>query len=118
MKYPVGHPMDVSWPAFQVNAGGKFTGIGIYSLETGEYIRISDFGQQPTWLKDSRRLIFTRGLGQDSAIYLADSQSRKIQQILSVAPNGVRVAAITQDNRWIYFSVQAVESDIWLAYLP
>jgi len=103
---------------FQVNAGGKFTGIGIYSLETGEYVRISDFGQQPTWLKDSRRLIFTRGLGQDSAIYLADSQSRKIQQILSVAPNGVRVAAITQDNRWIYFSVEAEESDIWLANLP
>jgi Tol biopolymer transport system component len=102
---------------WQMRADGRFSGISIYSFETVSYTRITDFGQQPTWLKDGRRLIFTRGVPQDPAIYLVDSQSRKIQQILSVAPNEVRVAAISADNRWIYFTFQVTEADIWLANL-
>jgi Tol biopolymer transport system component len=103
---------------FQIRADGNFTGIGIYSVQTGEYTRISNFGQHPSWLKDSRRLVFTRGVPQDSALYLVDSQTRKIHQVLSVAPNEVRVAAISPYNRWIYFTLQTTEADIWLANLP
>jgi Tol biopolymer transport system component/DNA-binding winged helix-turn-helix (wHTH) protein len=102
---------------FQVRADGIMNGIGIYSLETGQYTRITEFGDDPYWLKDSRRLIFTHGIPRDSAIYLVDSQSQKSHQILSVAPNLVSVSAVSPDDRWIYLSVIAVESDIWLADL-
>ncbi len=102
---------------FQLRGDGKLTGIGIYSFETGEYTHITDFGQAAAWLKDGRRLVFTRTLTTDSAIYLVDSQSRKIHQILSLAPNEVSSPAISADNRWIYFSLGATESDIWLANL-
>jgi Tol biopolymer transport system component len=102
---------------FQVRADGIMNGIGIYSLDTGEYTRVADFGDDPYWLKDGRRLIFTHGIPRDSAIYLVDTQSRKIHQILSVAPNEVVVSAVSPDNHWIYLSVNVIESDIWLANL-
>jgi Tol biopolymer transport system component len=103
---------------FQVRADGIFNGIGIYSLDTGEYSRISDFADDPFWLKDSRRLIFTHGIPRDSSIYLVDSQTRKIHEILSVAPNDMIVSAVSLDNRWIYYNVEVTEADIWLATLP
>jgi Tol biopolymer transport system component len=102
---------------FQLRADGKFTGVGIYSFETGAYTRISDFGQDPVWLQDSRRVIFSKGIPRDSALYLADTQSRKVHQILSVAPNEVLSTAISADNRWIYFAILVIEADIWLANL-
>jgi len=102
---------------FQLRGDGKFTGIGIYSFDTGGYTRITDFGQDPSWLKDGRRLLFTRGIPRDGAIYLVDSQSRKIHPVLSVEPNEANVVSISADNRWIYFSILVTEADIWLARL-
>ncbi len=102
---------------FQLRGDGKYSGIGIYSFENGDYTRVTDFGQSPFWLRDSRRLIFSSGPSRDGAIYLMDSQSRKVRQIVSVAPNEALGDAISPDNRWIYITVQVTESDIWLASL-
>jgi Tol biopolymer transport system component len=102
---------------FQLRGDGKFSGIGIYSLENGDYTRVTDFGQSPFWLRDSRRLIFSSGPLRDGAVYLMDSQSRKVRQMISVAPNEVIGDAISPDNRWIYFTLQVTEADIWLANL-
>ncbi len=33
-------------------------GLGIYSLESGKFERLTDFGNRPAWLSDSRRLVF------------------------------------------------------------
>ena len=100
-----------------MRADGKFTGISVYSFETGAYTPVADFGQESTWLKDSRHLLFSRGHPSDAAIYLVDTQTRKIHQVFSVAPNVVSVAEISADNRWIYFSIDVTEADIWLAHL-
>jgi Tol biopolymer transport system component/DNA-binding winged helix-turn-helix (wHTH) protein len=101
---------------FQLRNDGKFTGISVYSLETGKYERLTDFGWEHHWLNDSRRLIFTTG--KDGQIYLVDSRSRKVHEILSVAPNLIAPsAAISPDNHWIYFSMIVHESDIWLGNL-
>ena len=110
---PDGHKMA----GFQLRGDGTFTGIGVYSFETGGYTRITDFGMRPSWLKDGRRLLFTRDHPPDGEIYLVDSQSRKVHSVLSVAPNEVGQAAIAADNRWIYFNLQVTEADIWLANL-
>jgi len=58
--------------------------VPIYSFETGKYNHIADFGGGPFWLKDGRRLLFGGVLSGDSAIYLVNSQSRKIHEILSL----------------------------------
>ena len=109
---PDGHKLA----GFQARTDGLFTGISIYSLDTGTYNRVSDFGGYPRWLSDSRRLLFHNA--QDGKIYLVDSRSRKAHEILSLATDEVGQAfSVSSDDRWIYFSLSVIESDIWLANL-
>jgi hypothetical protein len=69
------------------------------------------FGSRPVWLSDSRRLLF-RNQGK---LYLIDSQSKKIHEVLSVAPHefGIGVT-LPRDDRLIYFSLLTTEADICL----
>ena len=65
-------------------------------------------------MSDSRRLLFVN----QSKLYLIDSESKKIHEVLSVAPhefgNGV---TLPRDDRMIYFSLLTTEADIWLMTL-
>jgi Tol biopolymer transport system component len=90
------------------------SGVVVYSLESQQYEKLTDFGSQPVWLSDSRRLLFRR---QDK-LYLIDSQSKKIRELLSVAPHesGVGVT-LPHDDRLIYFSLLTTEADIWMMTL-
>jgi Tol biopolymer transport system component len=83
----------------------------VYSLETQQYEKLTDFGRAPVWLSDSRRLLFLH----QGKLYLIDSQSKKVRELLSVAPNefGFGVT-ISRDDRQIYFSLVTTEADIWL----
>ena len=95
---------------WQARTDGAFTGISIYSIETGTYDRItSDQGSYPRWLSDSRRLVYY----DSSKTYLVDSRSRRVRELLSASG----ALAISPDNRWIYFIRSIVESDVWLAHL-
>ena len=89
-------------------------GILVYSLESQQYEKLTDFGASPVWLNDSRRLLF-RNQGK---LYLIDSQSKKIHEVLSVAPHefGIGVT-LPRDDRLIYFSLITTEADIWLMTL-
>ena len=88
-------------------------GLGIYSLESEKLERLTHFGLRPVWLADSRRLLF-----QDRGkLYLTDSQTGKPREILSVAPHGIDLLALSRDDRLIYFDVVVTEADIWLAIL-
>ena len=73
-----------------------------------------DFARIPVWLSDSRRLL----LQHQGKLYLIDSQSKKIQEVLSIARhefgNGV---TLPRDDRLIYFSLITTEADIWLMTL-
>jgi Tol biopolymer transport system component len=90
------------------------SGIAVYSLDSQQYEKLTDFGSQPVWLNDSRRLLFQ----YQSNLYLIDSQTRKTHELLSVAPQrfGVGVT-LPQDDRLIYFSLVTTEADIWLMTL-
>ena len=99
---------------WQARTDGVFTGISIYSFDTGTYERVTtDSGSYPRWLSDSRRLLFVNS----SRIYLVDSQSRRVHEILSVSTGELGPGSISSDDRWIYFSRNIVESDVWLANL-
>jgi len=98
-------------------AGGRTlggAGIVVYSLESQQYEKLTDFGRSPVWLSDSRRLLFLN----QSKLYLIDSESKKIHEVLSAAPHdfGIGVAP-SRDNRLIYFSLLTTEADIWLMTL-
>jgi hypothetical protein len=86
----------------------------IYSLDSQQYEKLTDFGSQPVWLSDSRRLLFR----QQDKLYLIDSQSRNIRELVSVPPHefGVGVT-LPHDDRLIYFSLLTTEADIWMMTL-
>ena len=102
-----------SWSADGRKLTGHSGGIYSYSFDSGQYERLTEFGEHPIWLNDNRRLLF---FSQDK-LYLLDSRTRKSQEILSVAPNRFQSLGLSRDNRVIYFSLQTTEADIWLASL-
>jgi Tol biopolymer transport system component len=89
-------------------------GIVVYNLETEHYERLTEFGRSPVWLSDSRRLLFQ----QQGKLYLIDSRSKKMRELLSVSPNefGFGVT-VSRNDRQIYFSLITTEADIWLMTL-
>jgi TolB protein len=88
-------------------------GIGICSLDSRSVDWITDRGARPVWLSDNRRLLFRDG----DKLKLVDTQSRKVRDVLSVAPNSVGNLSISRDGRRICFTVAVAEADIWLMNL-
>ncbi|MBA2526305.1 MAG: serine/threonine-protein kinase [Pyrinomonadaceae bacterium] len=97
----------------QERGGGRPSGIFVYSLDSQQYEKLTDFGSQPVWLSDSRRLLFRN----QSKLFLIDSQSKRIHEVLSVAPHGFDAVTLPRDDRLIYFSLITTEADIWLMNL-
>jgi eukaryotic-like serine/threonine-protein kinase len=100
--------------AGNILGAGNPDGILVYSLEAQHYERLTDFGRNPVWLSDSRRLLFQN----QGKLYLIDSQSKKVRELFSVAPDefGLGVT-ISRDDHQIYFSLVTMEADIWLMSL-
>ena len=96
-------------------ANGVHSGIGIYDLESKTYDWLTDFGDWPVWLNDNRQLLFV----SQGTIYLFDTATRKYQQIFEVTDQDVDIgaAALSRDNRTLYFTYVAAEADIWLMNL-
>jgi Tol biopolymer transport system component/predicted Ser/Thr protein kinase len=90
--------------------GAGPAGIAVYSLGQQELQPLTRKGSQPRWLSDGRRLLF----GYSGKLYLVDSRTRKVHEVLSVAPYEVSAdAKPSPDDRWIYFTLIANEADIW-----
>jgi Tol biopolymer transport system component len=89
---------------------GASAGIGVYSLETHEYKRLTQMGRSPYWLSDSRRLLFVHS----DKLYVLDSRSGRLHEILSLAPQQEGIMAVpSRDDRWIYLALRTTEADIW-----
>jgi hypothetical protein len=50
-------------------------------------------------------------------MYLLDTRSRKVREVLSLPPNDISGVVPSPDNRRIYFGVNSVEADVWLMSL-
>jgi Tol biopolymer transport system component len=105
-----------SWSPDGRQLGGWITpptenaGILIYTFETNDFERITDFGARPIWLRDSRRLLF-RDAGK---LFLVDSETKKVQEISLHSPRPVIEYGLTGDNRTLYYTLATTEADIWL----
>ena len=89
-------------------------GVVTYSLESHQYERLTDFGEWPVWLPDSRRVLF---VADGKSFYLVDSSSRHIHKVLSVTRDIIGPPQLTRDGKTAYFSRRVTESDIWLVTL-
>jgi eukaryotic-like serine/threonine-protein kinase len=88
-------------------------GVVLYALETHQYQRLTDFGARPVWLSDNRRLLFDDG----AKLYLVDSQSKRVREVLSIDPDRVERFSLSRDDRHLVISRTSRESDIWLLTL-
>ena len=98
---------------WQQRDGVFSTGLFLFSLESQQYEQLTDFGYWPVWLSDNRRLL----ANFFNKLSVVDSQSKKVHDVLSVAPNVIQRFTLSRDNRQIYFSLQTTEADIWLMTL-
>jgi Tol biopolymer transport system component len=94
--------------AGQVN--GERPGIAMYTLASRAYERLTDFGEWPVWLPDSRRVLF---VADGKGFFVADTRSRQVQKIFSVTRDVIGPPRLTRDGRTANFSRRVTESDIW-----
>jgi Tol biopolymer transport system component len=98
----------------RVTASGYTKGVSIYSIDRQQYEDITDRGDDPTWLADSRRLLFEN----NGKVSLVDRVSKKAHDVFVPSSYTVNsLGQISPDNRMIYFSLIAREADIWLINL-
>jgi len=119
-------PFDPPSSRFLVNDwsrdGKRLVGVGeppiggvfAYSLESNQYERLTDFGEWPVWLPDSRRVLF---VANRKDFYLVDSSSKQVHKVFSVTRDIIGPPQLTRDGKTVYFSRRVTESDIWLATL-
>ncbi|MBS1212535.1 MAG: serine/threonine protein kinase, partial [Proteobacteria bacterium] len=99
----------------ELMADGQIQGVFVYSFSDRRYEKLSGsaFWSWPTWLQDSRRLLFL----DDNKLNLIDIRSGEIKEILSVVLHTLSRVSISPDNRTVYFSTIQDEGDVWLATL-
>jgi serine/threonine protein kinase/Tol biopolymer transport system component len=106
---------DGKWLAGRrvVKSSAKNLGVTLFSLESGKYVKLLDFGESARWLQDNQRLLFL----DDGKLYLVDRRSGKVLPLLTPAIN-VNSFAIASDNRTLYFTAIVLQADIWLITEP
>jgi Tol biopolymer transport system component len=119
---PAGHGMGFSassWsPDGQWLAGGlhqpdgrQVPGVVLYSLDGRSYVRITDRGESPTWLSDSRRLLYW----DSGKLLLLDTLSRVSRQVLTIPPGSdYNDLSLSPDDRFLYLARNTEQGDIWL----
>ena len=93
---------------------GTTLGVGVYSAEAENIVQATSFGRLPRWLPGDRSLLFEfRG-----RIHLADIAGKRTREILALP--GASISPyfdVSWDGRLIVFSVESLESDVWVMAL-
>ncbi len=84
--------------------------VGLYSFPSRRFESLALSGSALAWLNDNRRLLFR----QDEKVFLADSRTRKHYEALNPFPHKILQVVFSRDNRWLYYSLEQTEADIWL----
>ena len=94
-----------------VLAKGATRHIGYFSLESGQYtIVVPNEASVPSWLPDSRYLIYSEG----GKIFIVDSESGSVRQLFENPLVDIRSPFISRDGKLLYFTAATNESDIWM----
>jgi hypothetical protein len=98
------------------NEGGSSPNLGVvtFSFKSGKFERLTDYGEWPVWLPDSRRLLFV-SKGKDFIVL--NRQSRQARKIYSSERDVLGPPRLPNDGRSIYFTRRVTEADIWMVDL-
>jgi Tol biopolymer transport system component/tRNA A-37 threonylcarbamoyl transferase component Bud32 len=97
--------------AGQTGMTGGAMGIVTYSFASRAYERLTDFGEWPVWLPDSRHVLFVTG---GNEYWVVDTQTKQKRAVFSVAQDRLGPARLTRDGRVAFFTRRVTEADIYL----
>ena len=89
-------------------------GVVTLTLSSGRYERLTEFGQWPVWLPDSRHLLFVSGT---NTFHVVDSLTREVRRVYSVTRDVLGPPRLARDGRRIVYPRRTTEADIWLLTL-
>jgi Tol biopolymer transport system component/predicted Ser/Thr protein kinase len=82
-----------------------------YLFETGKFEKLSDTGSPSmAWFQDNRRTLFMI----EGAVFLTDTETKKSCSFFSITPDRIIGFRLSRDNRWLYYILESIESDVWL----
>ena len=92
------------------NLSGPPLVVAVYSFETNQYEKLTEFGSSAMWLPDSTRFVFVF----DNKLYLGDVKTKRVREIFSFGEDEIRSVDVSPDGKLVYYSAYNSESDIWL----
>jgi Tol biopolymer transport system component len=95
-------------------SGFPGTGILTYSFETETYQRLTDFGEWPAWLPDSRQIMF---VSDGKEFFVVDSRSKEVQKVFSEERDVIGPPRLSHDGSEVFFTRRVTEADVWLLTL-
>jgi len=87
------------------------TGVIVYSTESGSFERLTEFGEWPVWLPDSRHVLF---VSEGREFHVLDTRTRTTRLLFSVLRDTLGPPSLTRDGKQMFFSRRFTESDIWM----
>ena len=90
------------------------SGVFMYTFKTQTYEHLTDFGEWPVWLPDSRHVLFGDG---GKHFWVLDTQTKQSKSIYSGGRDVLGPPRLTADGRTAYYSRRVTEADIHLMTL-
>jgi eukaryotic-like serine/threonine-protein kinase len=103
----------LSGNSLEAIGSGEHSGIVLYSLDSGTYERLTDFGSQPSWSPDGRWIVFAH----EGRLFSVDRHAGATGEFLTLGPDILSEPKFSSDGRQVYFSRRVGGGDIWLASL-
>jgi Tol biopolymer transport system component len=75
---------------------------------------VTDFGEWPAWLPDSRHLLF---VSEGRHFHVVDRLTGVVERIFTVAHDAIGPPRVSPDGRRVYYSRRVTEADVWLLTL-
>jgi eukaryotic-like serine/threonine-protein kinase len=89
-------------------------GIFMYTLGTRTWERVTEFGEWPVWLSDSRHVLFGDG-GRN--FWIVDVRTKETKRLYSSGRDVFGPPRVTRDGRAIVYTRRVNEADVWLMTL-
>lgn len=90
-------------------AGTASGSVWIYSADTQVYTPLRA-GEDPVWLRDGRRLVFS----SSGRLFIADGVLKISRELLSLEGQHIATPRLSQDNRFLYFSLNGTDANLWV----
>jgi Tol biopolymer transport system component len=110
--------IPISWSPDGARLAGQLgfsdrggAGVVLYSFASKAYERLTDFGEWPAWLGDSRRILF---VSRGREFWVVDARTRQAKMVYSTTRDVLGPPRVTRDGSVAYFSRRVTESDIYL----